>query len=128
MSKISLYHAVYINQIYKFVENDSIRMTFVIFDERGSLLTNAQLSEFKYKFWLHYNTDDIKKKSVGYDGGSADQIEISGNKIIIKIDKDETDGYAGDYAVEFEAQKTDDSERYTIYSGEIEIQKEIVDF
>jgi len=121
------YRAIYLENKYNCVENDAMTFTFVVYDSNNSIVED--LSLFKFAFTMDSGALEVDKKDSNYSGGGNTQISISGHKISIYFDEDDTNNFEDTWATGI-LQMTEKSsdKRYTIFRKKFNFYKEILDW
>ena len=108
------YRAKYLQGNKKFVEGDAFDLTFLIFDENNDIVED--LSPYKFRCEITDGALELKKKDSNHSGGSSSQISVSGNKVTVHVDEDDTDNYANEgFVVELEMENISSGKIYTVY-------------
>lgn len=121
---MSQFAGIYLEQKTNFIENDSITLTFIVYDESSTLQTDLSAYKFKATLSSGGQAQEIVKKDVNYSGGADSQIQVSGRNIVVKFSADDTDGETGEFIFELQMQNKTTGERQTIYVDYFEIAEE----
>lgn len=117
------FRAIYLENNYEFLENDSADLTFVVYDSDNQLVED--LSPYKFYFLMDNGALELEKKDANYSDGSNSQISVLGHKITVHIEEEDTNNFEDDWWLTIlrMTNKTT-SNRYTIFKKKINIYKE----
>lgn len=121
------FRAVYLEEKYNFIEDETITMSFLIYDEQNNELSASDLADYKFYAELTNGSDEITKQDANYAGGGATEMALSSNKLMFYITEDETDSFEGRYDIEINMVNKTDSNRYIIFRDSIYIKDTIQD-
>lgn len=121
------YKAVLLQNSLRLIENDSAEFTFIIKDENGDLLTS--LSAYKFGAQLDNGGLELKKKDSNYSDGSDSQISVSGEKITVYVDADDTDTWSNDWwSMILQMTHKTTGARYTVFRKKVNFIGELLDW
>lgn len=117
-------NASYLEQKYSFPQGDDITLTFILRNEKGTIISN--LSNYSIKFEISRSGDEVKLKNSNA-GGDSSQISTSGSEIKVYIPNTNTTNFSRGY-YNLELQVKVNSKIYTVFTDTIWITKEKLDW
>lgn len=119
--------AVYLEGKKDFIENESMQLSFLVKDFYNDVIANAALANYKFNMIITDGTTyQIIKEDANYTDGSANEIAVSGNKVIVYVDENETEDWAGDFGIELYMVHKTTGNNYLIYSDTFSFRLSII--
>ena len=121
------FYSKYLQRKYKFVENQSIDFTFLVYDEYNDVLSNTDLSDYKFYAYFTNDAEEITKYDANYDTGADTQISVSGKKVTVHLTEDETEDFEGYYELELIMVNKTSGNKYIIFRDRVYITDTVTD-